>query len=551
MRAAIYARYSSDNQRDASVEDQIRLCKERIKREGWRLEQTYTDRAISGASLLRPGYQKLLQDIRSGKIDVVVAEALDRISRDQEHVAALFKQASFAGISLVTLAEGEISELHVGLKGTMNALFLKDLADKTRRGLRGRVEEGKSGGGLCYGYQVKREFDSRGEPIRGGREINPAEADVVRQIFKAFASGESPQAIAKRLNHRGVPGPQDKTWGPSTIYGNWRRGTGILNNELYIGRMVWNRLRYVKDPSSGKRVSKLNPQSMWVLNNLPELRIVDQELWESVKKRQGETRLRVTATNRPSVRAERAKRPVYLLSGLIRCGVCGGGFTMTNVTHYACNAARNKGTCKNTLSIRRDKLESAVLDGLRANLMKPKLVEEFVEEYHREINRLSGQVDIERQQKEKDLHQAEQAIRVIIESIKAGFRTDSMRDELEVLEAKKKELKKLLSSPKPSPVRLHPNLASVYRQKVANLREALNREDTRLEAAGILRELIEEIRLVPEKGVLRVHLVGHLANLLAFGQNKKPGLKETGLQVTLVAGAGSVRDRTVLVRRFA
>src|SRR5688572_22475326 len=128
MRAAIYGRYSSDNQRDASVEDQVRLCKERIKREGWTLADTYHDRAISGASLIRPGYQKLLTDVRAGRIDVVVAEALDRISRDQEHVAAFFKQLVFAGVRIITLAEGEITELHVGLKGTMNALFLKDLA---------------------------------------------------------------------------------------------------------------------------------------------------------------------------------------------------------------------------------------------------------------------------------------------------------------------------------------------------------------------------------------------------------------------------------------
>jgi DNA invertase Pin-like site-specific DNA recombinase len=76
-RAAIYARYSTDLQRDASIEDQIRVCKERIKREGWRLVATYTDRAISGADQLRPGYQKLIEDARKGAFDLVIAEALD------------------------------------------------------------------------------------------------------------------------------------------------------------------------------------------------------------------------------------------------------------------------------------------------------------------------------------------------------------------------------------------------------------------------------------------------------------------------------------------
>jgi len=83
----------------------------------------------------------------------VLAEALDRVSRDQADVATLYKHMQFAGVTIVTLAEGEISELHVGLKGTMNALFLEDLARKTHRGLRGRVEQGKAGGGLCCGFR--------------------------------------------------------------------------------------------------------------------------------------------------------------------------------------------------------------------------------------------------------------------------------------------------------------------------------------------------------------------------------------------------------------
>uniref|UniRef100_A0A9E8CK88 Recombinase family protein n=1 Tax=Bosea sp. NBC_00436 TaxID=2969620 RepID=A0A9E8CK88_9HYPH len=174
MKAAIYARYSSDQQRDQSVNDQIAVCGALISREGWALAGTYTDRAMSGSSHLRPGYQSLLADARSGKIDVVVAEALDRVSRDQEHVAAFYKQMQFCGIRIVTPTEGEISELHVGLKGTMNVLFLRDLAAKTHRGMRGRVAAGRSAGGICYGYRVRRKSDAHGEPVRGGRDIWPA-----------------------------------------------------------------------------------------------------------------------------------------------------------------------------------------------------------------------------------------------------------------------------------------------------------------------------------------------------------------------------------------
>ncbi len=122
-RVAIYARYSSDMQSEASIEDQVRLCELRAKASGHVILETYADHGISGAStLLRPGVQRLVQDALTGKFDVVYAEALDRLSRDQEDIAAIYKRLSFAGVQMVTLAEGEISELHIGLKGTMNVV---------------------------------------------------------------------------------------------------------------------------------------------------------------------------------------------------------------------------------------------------------------------------------------------------------------------------------------------------------------------------------------------------------------------------------------------
>ena len=144
MRARIYARYSSDSQREASIEDQIRRCRARIEREGWIETEVFTDYAISGATAQRPGFKALLDTARTGHADVVVAEALDRISRDQEHIAGFYKELSFAGVQIVTLSEGDISELHVGLKGTMNALFLKDLGQKTHRGMEGRIRPVKA-----------------------------------------------------------------------------------------------------------------------------------------------------------------------------------------------------------------------------------------------------------------------------------------------------------------------------------------------------------------------------------------------------------------------
>ena len=178
------------------------------------------------------------------------------------------------------------------------------------------MELGKSGGGLCYGYKVTRATQD-GAAAPGARQIVPAEAETVRRIFRDCAAGLSPKALAKRLNAERCPGPGGAPWNPSTIHGNRARGTGVLNNELYIGRLVWNRLRYLKDPDTGKRVSRANAQSAWVTTAVPELRIVDDELWSLVKARQVEMR-RVTP-NGDAKRFDQARRPKYLFSGLTRC----------------------------------------------------------------------------------------------------------------------------------------------------------------------------------------------------------------------------------------
>ncbi len=546
MRVVVYARYSSDNQREASIADQIRICRAHIEQQAWEYLTAYTDHAISGASTLRPGYQKLLEDARGHQFEIIVAESLDRLSRDLEDVAGMFKLLSFLGIKLMTLAEGEIGELHVGFKGAMNAIYLKDLSQKTHRGLEGRIRQGKSGGGLCYGYEVVLDQAPDGAQIRGGRRIIEAEAKVVRRIFHAFAAGQSPKVIAHALNRDGVLGPRNRSWGPSTIYGNWRRGTGVLNNELYVGRLIWNRQRFVKDPQTGKRIAKPNPESAWINEPVPELRIVPDQLWHEVKERQAVTR-KLLVNDRNGIRAERARRPVYLLSGLLKCGACKGGMSKISAHHYGCSTARNRGTCDNLLTIRRDLLEESVLAGIKGKLMHPDLVKEFIAEYHREINRHAATQDGERQEIQRELTKAVREIRQIIDAIKSGIRSPTMAAELDSLEKRKSAFQKRLDADPVPPIRLHPKLAEIYRQKIENLHNALNQDDTRTEASGILRNLIDEIRLIPRDGQLDIYLVGNLAEILNLCGKKNPASKRDGVQVTLVAGARNHLYRTVVI----
>jgi site-specific DNA recombinase len=396
MRAVIYARYSTDLQSPASIEDQIRLCRERIEQEKGAVVEIYADYAISGGSRRnRPRMQALVATAKRGGFDCVVAEALDRISRDQEDVAAIYKRLLHSDVRLLTLAEGEISELHVGLKGTMNALFPKDLAQKTRRGQRGRVEAGKIPGGNSYGYRVIRTLLTDGSVTTGEREINPEQAEIVKCIFKEYADGMAPRQIATRLNRKDVPSPRGGRWNASTINGNRLRRNGILNNELYAGRITYNRQLFLKDPETGKRIARLNPEREWVTREVDALRIIDDELWQQVQK------MKRRHSSRWGNKRQTKKR---LLSGLLKCGRCGGGMTTSRGNRYYCSARREKGICDADRGIAAEELEERVLNGLRDILLGNEvLIDEFASEFKRELKRLRKQSGVAGRHLEKEL----------------------------------------------------------------------------------------------------------------------------------------------------
>lgn len=144
LRVAIYARFSTDKQRDASNEDQIDSCRELTAREGWQITGTYLDRATSGANMFRPGIEALQRDASLGKFDLVLSEAMERLSRKLADIAKFHERMEHLGIKINTLTEGEVTEMLIGMKGTMNQILLRDIAIKTHRGQKGRVKEASS-----------------------------------------------------------------------------------------------------------------------------------------------------------------------------------------------------------------------------------------------------------------------------------------------------------------------------------------------------------------------------------------------------------------------
>jgi DNA invertase Pin-like site-specific DNA recombinase len=522
MRCVIYARYSSDLQREASIEDQVRICRARAERDGWEITTILTDYAVSGATTLRPGYQQLMALLRGGGTDIVLAESLDRLSRDQEHLAALYKLASFAGVDIFTVADDKINDMHVGLKGTLGAIFLKDLADKTRRGLEGRVRQGRSGGGLSYGYRVIRGVvGSGGEMERGLREIDIAQAEVIRRVFEEFAAGSGPKTIAAGLNRDAIAGPRGGHWTAGAIRGQVARDTGMLRNRLYIGELVWNQRRWIKDPASGRRVARDNDAGKVVVRQVPELRIVDDRLWQAVQARLVQQsakndRDETSNTTRPPFWEQR--RPVHLLSGKVICGTCGKPFMNVGRDYLACRVAEAHGPCDNRSRVRRPRLEAEILVALEQRLMRPELVAEFVSTFTAEWNSLRAEASAGLGAKRRELDSVERKLAGLIEAIADGLRASGLQGRLDDLEARRQALQaeiRAIEIGSEMP-RLHANLAEVYRDRVTHLREAFEAGGGPevLEAARVLIDRVE-VHAPAEPGAEpRIELIGHLAAML-------------------------------------
>ena len=233
-RAAFYARYSSDKQRDASIEDQFRNCESYAKREDLEVVARYEDRGVSGADANRTGYRRMLADAGEEQFDVLVVDDLSRLSRDDVEFKQTIRRLTFMEVRVVGVSDGFDSfgkgaRVHAGVRGLINDIYLEDLREKTHRGLAGRALEGKNTGGRCYGYrhvpiEDPNRKDEYGRPVilAVEREIDEVQAEWVRWIFERYADGRPPRWIAAELNRLGVPSPRGGTWSGSAINGDWK-----------------------------------------------------------------------------------------------------------------------------------------------------------------------------------------------------------------------------------------------------------------------------------------------------------------------------------------
>lgn len=499
MRTAAYARYSSDQQSASSLEDQLRNCRSYCTRHGWPAPVEFTDAAMSGARIDRPGYQRLLAE--ASRFDVILVDDLSRLSRDSIESAQSVKRLSFAGIRLIGVSDGvdtgrKSHKAEVGLRGLMSELYLDDLRDKTHRGLTGRALAGASAGGLPYGYRVT---------DVGQRAVDDAQAAIVRRVFAAYLAGESPRAIAAALNRDRIPSARGSTWAMTAIHGDLRRGIGMLVNPIYAGRPVWNRSRWVKHPESGRRVRQERPQSEWIEQHHPELAIVDAATWHAVQ-------ARLRGCSVPTGNAGRPMR--HLLSGLLRCGACGGPMVVIDAYNYGCSIARHRGTCSSPIRVSRTDVEHALLAGVRDQLLSDAAFARFQKTLRAELKRATPDPAIA----QRALHNAELELANIMAAIRAGIITPSTKAELLRAEAAV-DAARANAGPQNTiePDRIVPRARDAWRRIVATLADSSRNLP---QARAALESIIGKATIRNENGDLFAEIAGS--------------------QIALVAGASSV-----------
>lgn len=402
MKTAIYARYSTDKQNEASVDDQFRECERLAERYGFEVIERFHDAAISGGTTERPGYQAMLRAARQRAFDFIVAEDTSRLWRNLAEQAPRLAELADLGIAVVCHdldTRLESAGILGAVGGAMAEQYRKEIGRRTRRGLEGRARKGASTGGRAYGYIAARDSGT------GQREVHAEQADIVRRIFCEYADGKSPRMIAQCLNTDGVSSPgaswnrtsdrlnakRRRGWVPTAIHGDRRRGTGILNNLIYTGELVWGRSVWKRSATDSKQ-RRWQPSEPGHVVQLHEerLRVVSQNLWDKVKARQQGIE-HMTVTLRSALKRN-GRLPRHVLSGLMVCDECGGTFRCVNGREYGCATHRDGGraACSNDIRVPIELAERKLIGSITDEVLSADGVA-YVERKVRELARARAQ----------------------------------------------------------------------------------------------------------------------------------------------------------------
>ncbi|MGA0544388.1 recombinase family protein [Brevundimonas sp. VNH65] len=546
---AVYARYSTDHQTFKSIEDQLTLCRAYAARHGWIEAGAYHDAARSGATVIgRAGLFDMLAAADRGEFSIILVEDLDRLSRSASGTHGMIEEMEALDITVCTVSSGPVNDMEVAYKASQNARQLKVQAEKTRRGQEGTVKDGRISGQVAYGY---RKLPPSADGKNGRREVDPIQAEVVRRIFKEYLDGRTPLEIAKGLNADNIPGPRGGPWKPGAIYGNRDAGTGILRNRLYAGINEWGRTVTKHNRHKGTSTAKVTDPADRLVVPVPHLRILDDDVFQAAQDRI-EARRSTPSTFRDK------RRPDYLLSGLVRCGVCGRPYSVVS-DKLSCVGSAREGTCDNRRRVAREDLEAVVLTGLKGRLLRPELIAPYLEAHRAEVERLNAAQAVQAQAAQARLKDLTRQIDNIIAQVRNGHGDGDVaarlfRQELTRLETERQGLERQVrAQPRavPSPMDAD-TLVERLDALLDDLRLALDGKDRDAQAArDQLRDLIDQVVITPIQtarpdkrgcGPVRVTVEGPLTALVE--------LADPDRVIQHSSRPGTLQDPAILTFRY-
>ncbi|HLY21141.1 MAG TPA: recombinase family protein [bacterium] len=540
MSAAVYARYSSAHQKPTSIDDQVALCRnvaptfECVVLD----DHIYADRELSGAVTQRPAYTRLLEAAQARAFDAIIVEGSDRLWRDTAEMHNALKRLRFWGVKVFAVSTGsdlttQTGKLLASVVGWKDEAFLDDLRDKIRRGMTGRARDGFSVGGRCYGYTSQPIYDPQkkdpyGNPFVVGyrRVIESGEAEVVRRIYHLYTGGLSPRDITHLFNHEGVTPPRTaggrmlNGWTYQTLIGSKHKALGILRNPLYVGRLVWNRTRKVRHPDTGKRIVRQRPESEWIWADVPELRIVPDDLWKAVQLR--------SAQQSHGVGHKTGRRVKYLLSGLLKCE-CGANYIVRNKSHYGCAAHHDRGpaVCNNEKQAPREHLERVILDRVFNEVLgDPEVIAYLSQKVNEVLANATLPADELRKKHQAELAQARRELTNIERAIRRGLDTKTTRRMVAETEERIARLEAALAIPEEKPKVVY--LPSVVEAFARDLKGSLETDPD--EARRLLGKLLGRITLRRDGEHLKAEFQGHLRGLLDVETMGRTAVPEEGLE---------------------
>jgi len=425
MNGAIYARYSSDNQREESIDAQIRAIQSWIENKGIEIAKIYVDEAKSATTDNRPQFLQMMRDAETGMFQCVIVHKLDRFSRDRFDSAYYKRHLKRFGIKLYSVLEHlDDSPESVILESVLEGMaeyYSKNLSREVMKGLKENALQCKHTGGLPpLGYDLASDKTYK---------INVEEAKAVKMIYTMYLNGDGYSKIIDALKDIGIKTKRGQAFGKNSL-------NSILSNEKYTGTYIFNRTLRVSNNGRKRNVIKSDDEVIKIPGGMPE--IIPAEMFERVRQRM--------EIGKHASGANSAKR-VYLLSGKIVCGKCGHamigktgrmGRNKSIYSYYECSARKRTRSC-DAKPINVDYVEEQVINSLFDNLLSPKVIDKSARKIYDAAQQTYGDLPIVLSRYEKELSKIDTSMSNIINAIADGMYDPAMKEKMEELRASKSQ----------------------------------------------------------------------------------------------------------------